>query len=116
MAIGLQIALEEIEGKIILRIDGRIDASTSLVLERKLNQLIEEHHTYLLLDFHRVDYLSSAGMRVLLAETKKMKSKNGDLVLFSLNEEVASTVRMAGFDKILHICPNEKDALAIRKR
>jgi anti-anti-sigma factor len=116
MAIGLRIELEEIERKIILRIDGRIDASTSLVLERKINQLMEENHPYLLLDFNRVDYLSSAGMRVLLAETKKMKSKKGDLILFSLNDDVSSTVRMAGFDKILHICSNEKDALAVKEK
>jgi len=116
MAIGLKIELEEIERKLILRIDGRIDASTALVLERKINQLIEENRSFLLLDFTRVDYLSSAGMRVLLAETKKIKSKKGDLILFSLNEEVASTVKMAGFDKILHICQNEKDALAVKER
>jgi len=116
MAIGLQIELEEIDRKIVLRIEGRIDASTSLTLERKINQLIEENHSFLLLDFARVDYLSSAGMRVLLAETKKLKMKKGDLVLFSLNEEVSSTVKMAGFDKILHICSNEKDALAVKGR
>jgi anti-anti-sigma factor len=114
MAIGLQIELEEIDRKIVLRIDGRIDASSSPILERKINQLIEENHSHLLLDFNRVDYLSSAGMRVLLAATKKMKAKNGDLILFSLHDEVSSTVRMAGFDKILHICANEKDALHVK--
>jgi anti-sigma B factor antagonist/stage II sporulation protein AA (anti-sigma F factor antagonist) len=114
MAIGLQIELEEIDRNIVVRIDGRIDASSSPVLERRLNQLIEEHHSHLVLDFSRVDYLSSAGMRVLLAATKKLKGKKGDLILFSLNDEVATTVRMAGFDKILHICANEKDALHIK--
>lgn len=114
MAIGLQIELEEIDRKIVLRIDGRIDASTSPVLERKINQLVEESHSRLLLDFSRVDYLSSAGMRVLLAATKKMKAKKGDLILFSLQDEVSTTVRMAGFDKILHICSSEKDALHVK--
>jgi anti-sigma B factor antagonist len=114
MAIGLQIDLEEVDRKIILRVDGRIDASTSLILERKINQLIEEHHVYLLLDFNRVDYLSSAGMRVLLAATKKMKAKGGDLILFSLHDDVSSIIRMAGFDKILRICSSEKDALHVK--
>ena len=111
MAIGLQISLEEIDRKLVLRIDGRIDASSSPVLERKINQLIDDNHVYFLLDFTSVDYLSSAGMRVLLAATKKVKAKNGDLVLFSLHEEVSTTIRMAGFDKILHICSTEKEAL-----
>ncbi len=116
MSLGLHISLEEIDRKVLLRIDGRIDTSSSPVLEKKINQLIEEKHALLMLDFSRVDYLSSAGMRVLLAATKKLKSKGGDLILFSLHTEVADTVRMAGFDKILHICSTEKDALHIKAK
>lgn len=115
MTVGLHIDLEEIDRKLILRIDGRLDASSSPILERKINGLLEERHTHLLLDFTHVDYLSSAGMRVLLAATKKLKGKKGDLILFSLHDDVAGIVRMAGFDKILHICANEKEALHITK-
>ncbi len=108
---GIRIELEEIDKKIVLRIDGRLDASSAPQLERKFTQLIEEHHLHLLLDFTQVDYMSSAGMRVLLSVAKKLKSKKGALVLFSLQEEVAEIVRLAGFDKILHLCANEKEAL-----
>lgn len=111
MGIGLQIELEEVEKKLILRINGRIDASSSLILERKIQQLIDEKHNELILDFTDVDYLSSAGMRVLFSATKKLTAKKGNLVLFSLNEDVAEIVRMAGFDKILHLCSTEEEAL-----
>ena len=50
-------------------------------------------------------------MRVLFAATKKLTAKKGNLVLFSLNEDVAEIVRMAGFDKILHLCSTEEEAL-----
>ena len=56
MGIGLQIELEEVERKLILRINGRIDASSSLILERKIQQLIDEKHNELILDFTDVDY------------------------------------------------------------
>lgn len=115
MGIGLHIELEEIDRKVILRIDGRIDASSAQILDRKVNQLIDEHHSQLVLDFTRVDYLSSAGMRVLLAATKKLKSKKGNLILFSLSEEVSEIINLAGFDKILHICSTEKEALQYNK-
>lgn len=75
MGVGLSIELEEIEHRVILRLDGRIDAASAPILERKLNSLVEEDHLYLLLDFSRVDYLSSAGMRVLLSVSKKTASK-----------------------------------------
>lgn len=115
MGVGLQIDLEEIEHRVILRIDGRIDASTTSILERKLDTLMNDGHHYLLLDFSQVDYLSSAGMRLLLSASKKLKAKKGALVLFSLNDEVSEILKMAGFDKILHLCPNEKEAIQFRK-
>jgi anti-sigma B factor antagonist/stage II sporulation protein AA (anti-sigma F factor antagonist) len=111
----LQISLEEVEHRVILRLDGRIDASSAPLLERKIDKLIEENHHYLLLDFLKVDYLSSAGMRVLLSTAKKLKSKKGDLVLFALSDDVAEIIKMAGFDKVLHICPSEKEALQFHK-
>ncbi|HEV7736736.1 MAG TPA: STAS domain-containing protein [Chlamydiales bacterium] len=108
---GLHIQTEEIERKIILRLDGRLDAASSSILDRKINQLIEESHSHIALDFTRVDYLSSSGMRVLLAATKKLKSAKGCLILFSLSPEVAELISLAGFDKILHTCSTEKEAI-----
>jgi anti-anti-sigma factor len=109
--IGLRIQLEEIEHRVILRLDGRLDAATTPILERKINTLLEEHHIHLLLDFTHVDYMSSAGMRLLLSTAKKLKAKKGNLVLFSLSDDVMEIVKMAGFDKILQICSTEKEAL-----
>ena len=107
----LHIQTEAVGKKMILRIDGRIDAASSSVLEKKIHQLIEEHQTCLLLDFTDVDYLSSAGMRVLLSSLKKMKALKGTFAIFSVNEDVSEIIHLAGFDKILSIFPNEKDAL-----
>ena len=115
MGIGLQITLEKVDQVVILRVDGRLDAATSPILERKINSLIDEHHMQLALDFYRVDYLSSAGMRVLLSESKKLHAKKGSLLLFSLNDEVEEILKMAGFDRILHIFPTEKEALQFKK-
>lgn len=115
MGVGLHIELEEIENRLILRIDGRLDAASAPLLERKINQLIEEEKHLLALDFSRVDYLSSAGLRVLLSETKKLKAKKGGLVLFSLGDDVMEVIKMAGFEKILHIFSSEKEALQFGK-
>jgi anti-anti-sigma factor len=111
MGIGLRIHMEEIERKIILRLDGRLDAASSPILDRKIQQLMNESHFHIALDFTRIDYLSSSGMRVLLAATKKLHTSKGNLVLFSLSTEAAELLAMAGFDKIFHICSTEKEAL-----
>lgn len=111
----LRIELEEIEHRVILRIEGRLDAASAPLLERKINSLIDEDHFHLILDFSRVDYLSSAGMRVLLSMSKKLKVKKGVFILFSVTEDVNEVIKMAGFDKILHICSTEKEALQFHK-
>ena len=111
MGLGLRIELEEIEHVVILRIDGRLDASTAPILERKIDFLINEHHLKIALDFSQIDYLSSAGMRVLLSESKKMHNQQGKLVLFSTNSDVEEILKMAGFDRILNIFPPQKEAL-----
>lgn len=111
MVIGLHIEVEEIGKKVVLRLSGRLDAVSSSSLEKKIQALVDEQRFQLLLDFTSVDYLSSAGMRVLLAALKKVKAKQGFLILFSLSDDVDEVVRLAGFDKVFHILPNEKEAL-----
>ncbi len=111
MSLGLHIRLEEVGSKVILRLEGRIDAATAPVLENKIQKLIDEKRFQLLLDFTDVDYLSSAGMRVLLAALKKIKAHHGIFGVFSVTEDVSEIIRLAGFDKILHIFINEQEAL-----
>jgi anti-anti-sigma factor len=111
MSVSLHIDLEEIEHKILLRLDGRLDAATTPILERKINNLIDEKHYLVYLDFLRIDYLSSAGMRLLLSVSKKLKTKKGSLVLFAISEEVMEIIKLAGFERILLIFSTEQEAL-----
>lgn len=112
MEFGLHIDKEMKGQKTILRLRGRIDAATSAILEKEVQENIDKKNYHLLIDFFEVDYLSSAGMRVLLAAAKKIKAQNGILCLFGLNEEVMEIIKMAGFDKILRIFSTEKEALS----
>ena len=109
MSVSLNILEEIKDDKVILRLEGRLDASSSPILEGKLNELVGKKKN-LLVDFSKVDYLSSAGMRLLLASTKKMKSAQGKLIFFSISDEVMEIIKMAGFERILNICTNEQEA------
>jgi len=111
----LNISVEEIEKNIIVRMEGRLDTLSVLGLEKRMDSLLEGNRIYLLMDFSRIDYLSSAGMRLLLAVTKRAKAKEGYLVIFSIQDDVLELLRIAGLDKVLEIRKNEKDALQFRK-
>ena len=111
MSFALQIEIEDGKGIAIVRLDGRIDAASSPVLEKKLTNLINEKKDKILLDFAKVNYLSSAGMRLLLSLTKKLKGEVGGLHLCSISEEVMEIIKMAGFERIIQIFPTENEAL-----
>ncbi len=108
---GLEIEMDEVDKKVILRLDGRLDAISAPLLEKKMNNLLQEGHKELILDFSKVDYLSSAGMRLLLSATKKWKAMKGHLVLFSIQEDVMEILKMAGFERVLTIFNVEQEAL-----
>jgi len=86
---------------LILTLSGRLDTTTSPQLEAELKESLAgvEH---LVLDFAALDYLSSAGLRVLLAAQKQM-NKQGDMVVRSVNETIAEIFEVTGFSEILTI-------------
>lgn len=106
----IQIKIEEMHQKKIVRLQGKIDAMTTPILEKKIMPLLETE-TKILMDFSKVDYLSSAGMRFLLTASRKLKGKGGLLVVFGLNDEVTEIIKMSGFERILMLCPDEPSAL-----
>lgn len=103
---------EEAKGDIlILRLNGRLDAVSSPTAERKVFDYINSGQYKLLLDFSGVDYLSSAGMRMLLSVTKKLKTLSGKVVLFGVTPNVMDVLKMSGFDHVLELAKTEEDGL-----
>lgn len=111
MGVGLTIEVEEIDGKCVLRLTGRIDATTAPILEKRIDEQMERKPLKVLLDFNGVDYLSSAGMRLLLAATKRVKAREGSLAMSGIADDVMEIIKMAGFERILSLYPTEKEAL-----
>jgi len=107
----LEIIEDEKKEKAILRIKGRLDATSSATLEVKLSEGYSEGKRHFVLDLRNLEYLSSAGMRLFLAFTKKLKGENGSLKLFGLNKEIFEIIKMGGFEQILHIHDEEEEAL-----
>lgn len=84
-----------------LIISGRLDTTTAPDLDKAVNEDIEGT-TDLVLDFNAVEYVSSAGLRVLLGAQKKMQ-KIGSMKLTGVCEEVMEVFEMTGFSDILTI-------------
>lgn len=88
--------------KLIMEVTGRVDTITSQDLEKSINEEIGKFDS-LTIDFDKVEYISSAGLRVLIATQKKLKKDNVPLVIENVNDTIKEIFRMSGFDKILEI-------------
>lgn len=82
-----------------VKISGRIDTATAPEVDKCINQNLDGV-TSLILDFEDVNYVSSAGLRVLLSLHKKMMA-NGEMKLINVNSEVCDVFEVTGFDEIL---------------
>lgn len=90
------------EKELTISIEGRIDTITSNDLENEVNDEIDNFDS-LILDFEKVKYISSAGLRVLVSIEKKLKTENASFEIINVNDTVDEIFRMSGFDKILPI-------------
>ena len=88
-------------GATVLKIDGRLDTTTAPELEKAINNEGDALKS-LVLDFKGVNYISSAGLRVLLTAQKKMNLQ-GSMELINVSEAVMDIFEMTGFADILMI-------------
>ena len=75
-------------GAYVVTLTGELNGKTYPVLENKLDQLLEERPTVIVLDMAEVNYLSSAGIRVILKTKKMLTAYNGKLVFMNLQPQI----------------------------
>ena len=85
-----------------MKIEGRLDTKTAPELEEKVNQKTEKVSS-IIMDFTELEYISSAGLRVLLRTHKAMKAKKGSMIIRGANEEVQEVFTITGFSDILKL-------------
>lgn len=97
----MTIKKEATETKMMLGLEGRLDTTTAPELEAELKHSIGETKE-LEFDFSKLEYISSAGLRVLLAAQKVM-NKQGSMVIKNVNSVIMEVFEITGFSDILTI-------------
>ena len=97
----MEIGIDKKENILMVKLDGRLDTVTSPQLEEKLKEELAGIVS-LQFDFTGLEYISSAGLRVLLSASKRMK-KQGKMEIYHANEEVMEVFTITGFADILTI-------------
>ena len=94
----------------IVAITGSLDSTTSPEAQKSLDVVLAGARK-MALDFSGLDYISSAGLRVLLGAAKQLRASGGKLGMFGLNQSVREVFDISGFSSILPIYPSEAEAL-----
>ena len=107
----MQISIKTTNDVTVLDIEGKLDALTSPDAQSQITRLVEEGATKILVNFDKLDYVSSAGLRVLLATAKQLKVENGELRICCLNDIVKEVFDISGFITILKVFASMSEAL-----
>lgn len=101
----MKIAKNQEAGKLTLTLvlNGRLDTTTSSLLAEEITPEALADVNELVMDLAGIDYVSSAGLRVILDAQKKMNQKNGKMTLVKVNGPVMEVFEMTGFSDILTI-------------
>ena len=86
-----------------LSLKGKLDSVTSPNLEDKLLRLIDDDNYNFIIDCAELDYISSAGLRVLLVGATKVKAKDGKIKLANLKRHIKEVFEIAGFTAIFEL-------------
>lgn len=97
----LKIAMSQDGAEYTFLLDGRLDTITAPDLEGKMNEVVDDAKK-LILDFAGLEYISSAGLRVLLGAAQAMEDK-GDMVVRNLTQSVREVFELTGFSRMFNI-------------
>ncbi len=107
----MEIAVRKAGNATVVSVKGRIDAVTATEFEKNLAALMAGGDYTMVLDFSGLDYISSAGLRSILATAKQLKAKEGKMLFAALQGSVKDVFKISGFGSIFKIYETEEEAL-----
>jgi anti-anti-sigma factor len=102
---------EQRQDVLILRPAGRLDSTSAPELERVVTESLDAHTRRLVFDFSELDYISSAGLRVVLLAGKRLRADGGKMALAGLRTMVREVFEMSGFIQLFPVASTLDEAL-----
>jgi anti-anti-sigma factor len=103
---------EQVGGVTVLQVKGRLDSTTSPMLGERLTAILGAAKARILVDFSQLEYISSAGFRVLLQAAKRADQNTAKLVLCGVSGKVRQLFDLGGFLDLFTITPTRDEGIA----
>ncbi len=107
----MEINTREQDGRTVVELSGRLDNSTAPEFERRCAALVDGGSRAVILDLGHLEYLSSAGLRAILAIAKRLQAVGGKLSACALTGLVKEVFTVSGFDSMVPVAASVDDAL-----
>ncbi len=109
----MEITQKEENGIVSIVIKGRLDADSSAEAEKVVKEALEGQTNRVLFNLSALEYLSSAGLRVVLSAAKEMRRREGKIVLCCLNEFVKEIFEVSGFQSLIPITDSVESGIEV---
>ena len=107
----MEINVSSVDGHTVVSLAGQIDSTASKEFEERLVEVIDKGSNTMVIDFNKVKFISSAGLRVLLLAAKKVKPYGGKVILCNLAKDVQEVFDISGFSSIFSIYSSVDEAI-----
>lgn len=101
------------DGIPVLEVKGRVDSMSAPILGRKLTDAFASSQKRVIVDLSGAEYMTSAGLRVLLRAAEQVEQSNGKLILHGLNSRLEEVFEVSGFADIFTICKTRHEAVGL---
>jgi anti-anti-sigma factor len=107
----MEVKEEQVGGVTVLQVTGRLDSATSPMLGERLTAVLEAAKARVLVDFSQLEYISSAGFRVLLQAAKRADQNTAKLVLCGVSGKVRQLFDLGGFLDLFSITGTREEGI-----
>ncbi len=108
----MEIREEKTGSLVVVALEGRVDGHSGPELEQRVTAIVERGDARVLLDCEKMEYISSAGLRVVLVGAKKCQASGGKLALCALQPACKQVMEISGFLNMLDCYETRADACA----
>lgn len=105
------VSIRESGNTSIIDLSGDLDAHTSIELERTIQTLIDRQRFNIIINFSKLNYISSAGLGVFMSFIDEVRSKGGDIKFSNMPEKIFQIFDLLGFPLLYEIYDDEKKAV-----
>lgn len=105
------VGIRKVEDISILDLNGFLDAHTSTILENYINELMANQQVKLIMNFEKLQYISSAGLGVFMAYVEDIREKEGDIKLCGMSSKIFNVFELLGFPVLFEITQSELEAI-----